>query len=68
MTNGQLLLCVLIIILFILLHNNINIEIRKSNNLKKNELKKELENFIAEYDVKETPDYIRNPRNEDRNE
>ena len=68
MSNGQLLLCVLIIILFILLHNNINIEIRKSNYLKKNELKKELENFIAEYDVKETPDYIRNLRNEYRKE
>ena len=35
MTNGQLLLCVFIIILFILLHNNINIHNRNLLNLKK---------------------------------
>ena len=68
MTNGQLLLCVFIIVLFILLHNNIKIRDREINNLKKNNLKKELENFIAEYDIKDTPNYIQNPRNEYREE
>ena len=63
MTNGQLLLCVFIIILFILLHNNINIEIRENNNLKKNDLKKELENFIAEYDINEQQNNINGYRN-----
>ena len=59
MTNGQLLLCVFIIILFILLHNNINIQNRKNLNSKEKNLK-DIENFIAEYEINEANNYINN--------